>query len=160
MRSTKRKAVVGAYSERCEILKSPVDSSTGEGWAGHLTSRHSQFMFQSPCLRSEGNMEVFKLETGCSGCVPPVPVANTGGGCVGRNVWRSRPTWSSRDILWWYYKHISSPLCICSDLGRRFSVILYTMPGESSTSSVVFKSGTTTTQPHSHVGVMICWSLK
>ena len=61
----------------------------------------------------------------CSGCVPRVPVANTGGGCVGRNVWRSRPTWSSRDILWWYYKHISSPLCICSDTGRRFSGILF-----------------------------------
>ena len=36
----------------------------------------------------------------------------------------------------------------------------HTMPGESSTSSVVPKSGTTTTQPHSHGGVRICWSLK
>ena len=34
------------------------------------------------------------------------------------------------------------------------------MPGECSTSSVVFKSGTITTQPHSHVGMRICWSLK
>ena len=36
----------------------------------------------------------------------------------------------------------------------------HTMPGDSSTSSVVFKSGTITTQPHSHVGMRICWSLK
>ena len=36
----------------------------------------------------------------------------------------------------------------------------HTMPGESSTSSVLPKSGTTTTQPHSHGGVRICWSLK
>ena len=39
-------------------------------------------------------------------------------------------------------------------------VTLHTMPGDSSTSSVVFKSGTITTQPHSHVGMRICWSLK
>ena len=80
-----------------EFCKVPLTALLGRG--ERVSSRHSQFMFQSPCLRSEGNMEVFKLETGCSGCVPPVPVANTGGGCVGRNVWRSRPTWSSRDIL-------------------------------------------------------------
>ena len=36
----------------------------------------------------------------------------------------------------------------------------HTMPGECSTSSVVPKSGTITTQPHSHGGVRICWSLK
>ena len=36
----------------------------------------------------------------------------------------------------------------------------HTMPGESSTSSVLPKSGTTTTQPHSHGGVRICRSLK
>ena len=36
----------------------------------------------------------------------------------------------------------------------------HTMPGESSTSSVLPKSGTTNTQPHSHGGVRICWSLK
>ena len=34
------------------------------------------------------------------------------------------------------------------------------MPGESSTSSVVPKSGTTANQPHSHGGVRICSSLK
>ena len=39
-------------------------------------------------------------------------------------------------------------------------VLTHTMPGESSTSSVSPKSGTTTAQPHSHVGIRICWSLK
>lgn len=37
---------------------------------------------------------------------------------------------------------------------------VHTMPGESSTSSVLPKCGTITTQPHSHGGVRICWSLK
>ena len=39
-------------------------------------------------------------------------------------------------------------------------VVVHTMPGESSTSSVLPKSGITNTQPHSHGGVRICWSLK